>query len=89
MDADQILESLEGNRSGLTTNLTVASETVCREVRLDSRILSAAVKWFLEIVTNPAEADRLRVFRIENLDVLNMLGLKPPRIFPLLVGRNQ
>ena len=41
MDADQIIESLEGNRSGITTNLTVASANGSpREVRLMARILS-------------------------------------------------
>ncbi|HEY2761670.1 MAG TPA: PDZ domain-containing protein, partial [Pirellulales bacterium] len=34
-----------------------------------------AMKWLLEAIARPDEADQQHVFRIENLDVLNMLGL--------------
>ena len=34
-----------------------------------------AMRWLLEAIARPDEADQQRVFRIENLDVLNMLGL--------------
>ena len=35
-----------------------------------------AVKWLLDVITDSPEATRHRVFRIDNLDLLNTLGLK-------------
>jgi len=35
-----------------------------------------AVRWFLDVVANPAAAERHEVFRIQNLEVLQMLGLE-------------
>ena len=35
-----------------------------------------AVRWFLDIVANPAAAEQHQVFRIQNMEVLQMLGLE-------------
>ncbi|HEY7314467.1 MAG TPA: cytochrome c biogenesis protein CcsA [Gemmataceae bacterium] len=35
-----------------------------------------AIKWLLEVMTRPDEANRLKVFRIENDQVLSLLGLE-------------
>jgi len=40
-----------------------------------------AVEWFLDAVARPAESEQHRVFRVYNLDVLQVLGLKPRRGF--------
>jgi ABC-type transport system involved in cytochrome c biogenesis permease subunit len=34
-----------------------------------------AIQWFLDVVTRPDEAAKYRIFRVENLEVLSMLGL--------------
>ena len=79
LDADQVTELLEGaggaGMNGASINLSVAAGNgPSREVSL-AREYQPAIKWLLELITNPQQADRLRVFRIESIDVLNMLGL--------------
>jgi len=41
----------------------------------------SAVEWFLDVVAQPQEAEKHRIFRIYNLDVLQVLGLEPRRGF--------
>ena len=74
LDQKEVTEQLEGAGSTSINLLVATSSGAPREVSL-TREYQPAIKWLLELVTNPAEADRLRVFRIESLDVLNMLGL--------------
>ncbi len=80
LDVDQVTELLEGaggaGMNGVSVNLSVAiGNGLPQAVRL-LREYRPAVNWLLELITNPEQADRLRVFRIESIDVLNMLGLK-------------
>ncbi len=81
----RLTELLEGaggaGMSGVTVDLSVtAGNAPPREVRL-VREYRPAINWLLELITNPEEADRLRAFRIDSLDVLNMLGLKRREYF--------
>ena len=74
LNPQELTEQLEGAGSA-NIKLSVANASGApREVSL-TREYQPAIKWLLELITNPAEADRLRVFRIDSLDVLNMLGL--------------
>jgi ABC-type transport system involved in cytochrome c biogenesis permease subunit len=44
-----------------------------------TRILSAR-EWLLEVMANPQQADKRRIFRIETLDLRNLLGAREGRL---------
>lgn len=53
----------------------------------DSRLPQVpAMRWFLDTVTGQPKAGQYRVFRIENLDVLNLLGLERRKGFRYAVN---
>lgn len=42
----------------------------------DSGQRQPAIRWLLDVIASPAKAERHRVFRIDNMEVLDTLGLK-------------
>jgi ABC-type transport system involved in cytochrome c biogenesis permease subunit len=56
-----------------TTLMVVSSRQTYTD---DKGQTQQAIKWFLEVMTNPDAAMRQKVFRIENDQVLSMLGLE-------------
>ncbi|HEX3871360.1 MAG TPA: cytochrome c biogenesis protein CcsA, partial [Pirellulales bacterium] len=46
----------------------------------------SAVEWLLEVIADPERASDERVFRVENFDVLNTLGLERREMFRYAIG---
>lgn len=47
-----------------------------------------AIRWLLDSISSGApNANDHRVFRIENLELLDTLGLKPRRFVPIFIER--
>jgi ABC-type transport system involved in cytochrome c biogenesis permease subunit len=64
------------------TLLTIHGTQTVRPSTNDStqtRILSAR-EWLLEVMANPEQADKRRIFRIENIDLRNLLGAREGRL---------
>ncbi|HTQ39524.1 MAG TPA: cytochrome c biogenesis protein CcsA [Pirellulales bacterium] len=67
-------ERLEDNGRPTVKAMISTGDQPAREVDI-KREYQPAVKWLLEVAARPEVADRLHVFRVDNLDLLNMLGL--------------
>jgi ABC-type transport system involved in cytochrome c biogenesis permease subunit len=50
-----------------------------------TRILSAR-EWLLEVMANPEAADKRRIFRLENMDLRNLLGAREGRLGQIAFG---
>jgi ABC-type transport system involved in cytochrome c biogenesis permease subunit len=46
----------------------------------------SALRWFLDVITDSEDAEKHRIFRIQNLEVLNLLGLEPREGYHYAVG---
>ena len=61
-----------------TTLRKISNRDYFRDERGDQQ---PAIRWFLDMVAQPEEFNRHQVFRIDSLDVLDTLGLKPRKRF--------
>jgi len=60
----------------LSDKQALQEEFIGDSKKLETRT-EPAIKWLLDVISGSPEAGRHKVFRIENLDVLQTLGLKP------------
>ena len=79
----QLPVAFEGRVKPIDTMARVALRKISDyETFKDSRgEKRSAVEWFLDVVARPERADEHRVFRIYNLEVLQLLGLEPRKGF--------
>ena len=56
------------------------TQTVRPAPRDSSKRILGATEWLLEVMTKPEAADKRRVFRIENMDLRNLLGASEGRL---------
>ncbi len=80
LTADEVSKWLVGTKSPIV-ELTVVRGGGPPLVRTIRREYQPAVKWLLDLAVRPDIAEQQRIFRIENLDVLSMLGLKRREYF--------
>ncbi|HZZ28528.1 MAG TPA: cytochrome c biogenesis protein CcsA [Pirellulales bacterium] len=68
-------ERLEDNGNATVKAMVARGDQPARGIVI-KREFQPAVKWLLEVAARPDVADRLHVFKVENLDLLNLLGLR-------------
>lgn len=63
------------------TLLSIHGTQTVRPPKEDSskKVLSAT-EWLLEVMTKPEDADRRKIFRVENIDLRNLLGAREGRL---------
>jgi ABC-type transport system involved in cytochrome c biogenesis permease subunit len=49
----------------------------------------SAIEWLLDVIADPAKAAEYRIFRVENFDVLNTLGVDQRQYFRYAIGEFQ
>jgi ABC-type transport system involved in cytochrome c biogenesis permease subunit len=63
------------------TLLTIhGTQTVRPPKGNESQKTLSATEWLLEVMTKPEEADKRKIFRVENIDLRNLLGAREGRL---------